>query len=233
MPNPHTPAAESFFSSELARRYDERNSQLGELSAGMHFAIRLVLDDLPSDARILCIGVGTGAEILSLARSHADWRFVGVDPSAEMLAVCREKLTSAGLLDRCELITGYIDDVPADKGFDAIVTVMVAHFISRDDRPNFYRNVYDRLRSSGYFVSTEISADLEAADFPPMLRDWARIQALMGATTEALRNLPMILRNELSLLSPEATEQLLQETGFNPPIQFFQTFLVHGWYATK
>lgn len=231
--SPNASAAQSFFNGELARRYDDRNSKLGELSAGMHFAIRLVLDDLPPDARILCVGIGTGAEIMSLAQSHAGWRFVGVDPSIEMLAVCREKLTGASLLDRCELITGYIDDVSADDPFDAILTVMVTHFISHDDRPNFYRSVHDRLRTGGYFVSTEISADLEAADFPPMLRDWAQIQALMGATPEALHNLQMVLRNELSLLSPEATVRLLQTTGFDQPIHFFQTFLVHGWYATK
>ena len=51
----------------------------------MHFLIGLVLKELPTDARILCVGVGTGAEIFSLAEEYPEWTFVGVDPSADML----------------------------------------------------------------------------------------------------------------------------------------------------
>lgn len=51
-------------------------------------------------ARVLCVGAGTGEEIARLAAAGSQWRFVGVDPSASMLAVARERLTQDGLVRR-------------------------------------------------------------------------------------------------------------------------------------
>lgn len=227
-----TPAP-SHFHGDMAGRYDERNSKLADIAANMHFLIRLVLHDLPTDARILCVGAGTGAEILSLAHANPGWTFVGVDPSAGMLEVCRDKLARANVLDRCDLVVGYVDDVEADAQFDAVVSVLVAHFVGRDDRPAFYQSIRDRLKPGGYFVSTEISADLDAAEFPAQLQNWERVQALMGATPETLHTLPDVLRNTLSVLSPLGTENLLREARFAEPIHFFQAFLIHGWHSRK
>ena len=50
-----------FFNQEMADAYDRRNSALKPISDGLHFLMRLVLNDLPADARLLCVGVGTGA----------------------------------------------------------------------------------------------------------------------------------------------------------------------------
>jgi tRNA (cmo5U34)-methyltransferase len=92
-----------FFSKEMAEAYDARNRKLAPIADAMHFLIRLVLQRLPARSRVLCAGVGTGAEMLSLAEAFPEWTFLGVDPSAEMLAVCGERLKKAGLKERCEL----------------------------------------------------------------------------------------------------------------------------------
>lgn len=63
--NPSSPP--SFFGRDVADAYDARNNALAPISNNLHFLLRLVLADLPVDARVLCVGVGTGAEILSLA----------------------------------------------------------------------------------------------------------------------------------------------------------------------
>lgn len=221
------------FGREMAAAYDARNSRLAPISGGMHFLVGLVLAGLPAAARVLCVGVGTGAEILSLARANPEWTFVGVDPSAAMLAVCRERLEQAGLLGRCELVHGTVDAAPEDAAFDAVLGILVAHFIGPEDRAGYYRGVRDRLRPGGRFVSTEIACDLDAPEFPAMLADWERVQMLMGATADSLRGLPDTLRSSLSVLSPARTEALLRDAGFARPVPFFQAFMIHGWHATK
>jgi len=222
-----------FFNQEMAKRYDERNSKLAAISDYLHFLIRLVLADLPPRARILCVGVGTGAEIVSLAKVRPEWTFVGVDPSREMLEVCRARLAQEGVGERCELIHGYVQDTPEAPAFDAVLSVLVAHFIARAERRAFYANILQRLKPEGYFVSAEISADLDAAEFPAMLKNWEQVQALMGATPESLRNLDDTLRNALSVLPPSETVALWRESGFSAPVQFFQAFMISGWYARK
>lgn len=227
------PSPRAVFDGGMAESYDAKNSKLAPIADHMHFLVGLVLEDLPSDARILCVGVGTGAEILSLATARPGWRFVGVDPSAEMLAVCRDRLARAGVLERCALVPGYVDAAPAGAGFDAAVSILVAHFVPRADRDGFYRSIHDRLKPGGHFVSTEICQDLDAADFPALLKAWARVQTLMGATPAALRTLPETLRERLCVLSPRETEALLQTAGFAQPVQFLQAFLIRGWHTTK
>lgn len=221
------------FNQDMAKRYDERNNKLSAISDNLHFLVRLVLADLPEHARILCVGVGTGAEILSLAKARPEWTFVGVDPSKEMLEVCRSRLVQEGVSQRCELIHGYVQDAPAGAAFDGVVSILVAHFIPRAERQSFYRDIIERLKLKGYFVSAEISADLDAPEFPAMLKNWEQVQALMGATPESLQNLGDTLRNTLSVLSPDETTALWQESGFSAPVPFFQAFMIRGWHARK
>ncbi|MEE2565085.1 class I SAM-dependent methyltransferase [Hyphobacterium marinum] len=228
-----TAAPGDFFNAEMAARYDERNSKLSPISDCMHFLFRLALENLPETARILCVGVGTGAEILSLSKARPGWRFVGVDPSGSMLDVCREQLHKAGILDRCDLVEGEVHDILAPEAFDAVLTIMVAHFVDQDERPRFYRAIHDRLRPGGCYVSTEISHDLDAADFPSMLTNWGRIQSLMGANPDSLNALPDTLRNVLAVVSPADTEALWRQAGFDQPVCFFQAFMARGWYGWK
>lgn len=216
----------------MADAYDLRNSALAPVTDSLHFLLRLVLAKLPDDARVLCVGVGTGAEILSLASAYPGWSFVGVDPSEEMLAVGRRRLEQAGLLHRCELLQGYAQDAPRDR-FDAAVSLLVAHFIEREHRPAFYSAILDRLKPGGHFASAEISGDLAAPEFPEMLEHWKRIQALMGATPESLVKLGDMLRDGLGVLTPADTEALWKAAGFPKPIAFFQAFMIRGWHAVK
>lgn len=243
MTDPSPPAAAQAFDRAMAERYDARNAPLAPISGALHFLTRLALADLPARARVLCVGVGTGADILALAASRPDWRFVGVDPSSEMLRVCRDRLAEAGVLARCDLIEGEVAAVPLDTGFegadpgpagfDAALSLLVAHFIGRAERPGFYRAVRDRLRPGGRFVTAEICADPEGPAFPSMLRDWAQVQSLMGASPESLAALPETLRERLSVLSPAETDALLVEAGFGPPVPFFRACMIRGAHAER
>ena len=221
-----------FFDQKMAQSYDEKNSRLSPISDGLHFLTRLVLAQLPANSRVLCVGVGTGADIFALASDRPDMSFVGVDPSAEMLEVARNRLTETGVMDRCQLVEGYVDDV-ADGSFDAVVSLFVAHFVLREDRPAFYRAIHDRLAPGGRFVSAEISGNLDSPEFPAMLEDWKQVQTLMGANEQSLGALGETLRNVLGVVGPANTEELWREAGFELPVPFYQAFMIRGWHAQK
>lgn len=222
-----------FFNKEAAQRYDERNSKLSRISDCLHFLTGLALKDLPAQARILCVGVGTGAEILSLAQTFPGWTFVGLDPSQNMLDVCRERMNDAGLGDRCEFVHGFIQDLPSQKPFDAAVSILVAHFIKLDERLAYFQNITQHLRSGGYLVNAEISFDLNSPQFPTMLKGWEQVQTMMGATPESLATLPKQLREMLTVLPPEKTEALLRQSGISQPVSFFRAMMICGWFGKK
>jgi len=220
-----------YFTKEASLVYDERNSRLAPMD--MYFLIRLILKNLPAKARILCVGVGTGAEILNLSKTFSEWQFVGVDPSGAMLEVCTERLKSAGVSERCQLVHGYVQDLPNGEAFDAALSMLVTHFVKPDERLDFFQNITSRLKEAGVLINTEISFDLNSAEFPSMVEQWGKIQALMGATPESLANLPQQLREMLSVLPPSETEDLLRKSGILMPVRFFQAFMIVGWYGRK
>lgn len=219
--------------SDTARAYDEKNLPLATIADTMHFLIGLILQRAPAHARVLCVGTGTGAEILSLSRAFPAWTFVGVDPALGMLEVCGERLDRAGVSDRCELIHGYVQDVPQGEHFDIVLSVLVAHFVKREDRLGFYQAMWKRLRRNGFLVTTEISYDLNTDAFPLMLKNWEAVQSLMGASAESLQSLPIALREQLTVISPTQTESLLKQCGVDVPVRFFQAFMISGWYGIK
>lgn len=225
--------APDFFNKEAAKSYDERNTKLAHISECLHFLVGLALKDLPAQSRILCVGVGTGAEILSLARTFPQWRFVGLDPSLEMLNVCRERIQEAGLAERCEFVHGYIQDLSGPADFDAALSMLVAHFVKREERVSFFQHMVNRLRPGGYLVNAEISFDLDSPEFSLMLKGWEAVQALMGATPQSLAQLPKQLKEMLSIASPAETEHFLKQSGISLPVRFFQAMMICAWYGKK
>lgn len=221
-----------FFPTSAARSYDEKNRQLAPISAALHFLTKLTLKTALPKARVLSVGAGTGAEILTLGETFPEWTFVALDPSAPMLEVCRERICAAGLVDRCEFIQGQIHDLPKLAEYDVAVSFLVGHFIPRAERAGFYRGMTERLKPGGTLINAEISYDLDSVEFPRMLEFWREVQALMGATPDSLAALPTLLRETLTVLPPSETERLLREAGVANPIRFYQAFMIHAWAGT-
>ncbi|HFZ8995802.1 TPA: class I SAM-dependent methyltransferase [Citrobacter freundii] len=219
------------FNNDFSLKYDASNARFKAINDNLHFLISLLLKDLPTNARLLCVGVGTGSEIIYLASRFPGWHFTGVDPSPDMLAVCASKLRQAKTDDRCVLIQGYLNDVPAVAEYDAILCLLVTHFIQQNDRGGIYHQMAARLKSSGQIIVAEIAGEMAADNFDTALASWAALQGIAGESAPT----PAVLRNQLQarllLLPPARTEALMIDAGFSAPHHFFQSLLIHGWAA--
>jgi len=173
------------FDEQQAAGYDERWAPLAPLRDSLHLQMRLVLQGLPADARILCVGAGTGAELIALARAFPSWRFVAVDPSAPMLEVCKQNAARESITHRCEFHAGYAHELPANLKCDAATTILVSQFLTdRTARVGFFREIAQRLKPGGTLVTADLcllSADQHDRLFPV----WQRMMRLSGATQEA------------------------------------------------
>ncbi len=223
-----------FFDKTPPEAYDERNQKMAAISQNMHFLTKLVLQDLPANAKILCVGVGTGAEILALAKAFPGWTFQGLDPSANMLEGCRRSLDKEGLKDRCQLFHGYLSDFSSTEKYDAVLCFLVMHFIKDIKvRAETFAGMAQRLKPGGYLVSAEISFDVNSSQFPEFVKKWKNLHQLSGATPESLGQIPNQLREQLGVIAPEETERLIKQAGLAMPIQFFQSLMIRAWYARK
>lgn len=221
------------FNGEFSRQYDAYNAAMDAISHNLHLLISILLRDLPEDARILCVGVGTGSEIVRLAETHPGWRFTGVDPSPDMLAVCAEKLQRNGLTERCMLTEGYPGDMPVSGDYDAAVCLLVTHFIQSDTRNGIYQQMHAQLLPGAKMITAEIAGDMAAQDFEEKLVAWAGMHSLASNTKRTPQELKAQMEQRLLLLPPEQTERLITASGFLTPQRFFQSLLIHGWVATK
>lgn len=107
--------------SEISRRYDLLNHLL---SGGVDRRWRRVLVEsagVGDGGRVLDVATGTGDVAIEFARRTGAGGIVGLDPSAGMLEVGREKVARLGLDGRIRMLDGDALALPfADGTFDAV-----------------------------------------------------------------------------------------------------------------
>ncbi len=112
--------------------------------ADLHrMAMVLLAEHAPEAANILVVGAGGGLELKAFAEAQQDWRFVGVDPSLEMLDLARRTL--GPLQQRVELHRGYIDTAPTGP-YDGATCLLTLHFLERDERLRALQEIRQRLK---------------------------------------------------------------------------------------
>lgn len=228
MPEPAQPHP---FDAQHAANYDDRWAPLAPLRDSLHLQMRFILQELPADARVLCAGVGTGAELLVLARFFPGWRFVALDPSAPMLEVCRRKADEAGIAGRCEFHAAHVHGLPPGGSFDAATTILVSQFITDPAaRTAFYREIAQRLRPDGLLVTADLIT-APAGRHESLLSVWQRMMRHVGASEAQIQATLASYGRDVALLPAAALEGLLTEAGFVRPVCFSQSLLIHAWYA--
>ena len=227
-------ALQQVFDQKCASGYDQQWSKMAPLRDSLHLLLGAVLGELRPDARILCVGAGTGAELLYLAERFPNWRFVAVEPSAPMLDVCRRKVEAQGIAARCEFHQGYLETLPAGEPFDAATALLVSQFLlDRNVRSAFFREIADRLGPSGFLVNADLSSCASPA-FDQSLREvWFRLMRSGTLTAEAVAKMRTTYERDVAVLPPEEVAAIIAAGGFSEPIPFLQTGLIRAWYARR
>lgn len=188
----------------------------------------LLAEKAPADARVLVLGAGGGLELKALASAHPGWRFVGVDPALPMLEVAEQTL--GPLMNRVELVHGYIDDAP--KGpFDAATCLLTLHFLDAPTRVRTVRAIHDRLMPGAPFVAAHSSFPQAPSSRPAWLERYAAYAVASGVDPRQAAGARDSVSANLDLFDPEKDEDILREGGFSDPEMFFAAFTWRGWVA--
>lgn len=222
------------FDQERASSYDSRRAKSALLFDALHLLIRLVLSDIPADARVLCVGVGTGSELIDLANACPEWRFTAVEPAKPMLDICRRRAEESGISSRCVYHEGYLASLPASDPFDAATCLLVSHsFIHKEERCAFFREIALRLRPGGYLVSSDLASDMSTAAYRSLLEVWIRMMQYSGIPVEEIERFCAAYGREAAVLPPHEVASIIAASGFDAPVLFSQTLLIHAWYAQR
>ena len=217
-----------------ASTYDQKWRELAPINAALHLLTKAVLSDLPSNARVLCVGAGTGTEILYLAREFPGWSFTAVEPSLAMLEVFRSRAKEAEISDRCVFHAGYLESLPPSEPFDAATAFLVSQFIlDRRARAEFFENIADRLLPQGVLVSSDLSGDLVSLEGRSLLETWLRVMHGNGVSPSEVERMREAYQRDVAVLPPATVVDIIMQGGFGLPVLFYQAGLIHAWYSTR
>ncbi len=219
---------------QQAAAYDTQWARMAPIRESLLFLLETVFADLREDARLLCVGAGTGSEIAHLARRFPHWRFLALDPSAQMIEVCRARAQRDGFLDRCEFHVGLLDTLQDEPTFDGATCFLVSQFLLDPTvRTAFFADIGKRLRSGGILAWADLAWDTNAPDYPPMLAFWMRTMSGAGLDEAAIERMRIAYSRDVAVLPPDRVAALVADAGFDAPLRFHQAGMIHGWSARR
>lgn len=219
---------------QQAAGYDTQWAKTAPIRDCLYFLLHSLFAGLPDDARILCVGVGTGAELAVLAAKHPRWRFTAVEPSGPMLDVCRRKAESEGFSDRCHFHEGYLDSLQDAGPHDAATCFLVSQFIlDPQARSGFFGEISRNLKPGGLLASSDLASDVRSPEYETLLRAWVAMMAAADVSPEAIDRMRAAYANDVGVLPPDNIASIIRAGGFEPPTPFFQAGLIHAWLSKR
>lgn len=226
---------ESFLSSfadpQAVARYAEGPvRQVPGFHALQRMAALLLAETVARDGRVLVLGAGGGLELKVFAEAQADWRFVGIDPSAEMLKLAGVNL--GPLAARVELHEGYIDTAPAGP-YDGATCLLTLHFLDAEQRLHTLKELQRRLKPGAPLIVAHHSFSQDEKEKARWLGRYAAFAAASGIPASDAKNAIAAIGSRLPLLSPEQDVELLRAAGFEEIELFYAAFTFKGWVSRK
>jgi tRNA (cmo5U34)-methyltransferase len=191
-------------------------------------AMLLLAERAPRDARILVVGAGGGLELRLFAENQPNWRFDGVDPSAEMLKLAQSTL--GPLISRVHLHHGYIDTAPAGP-FDAATCLLTLHFVPPEERLRTVREIQRRLKPGAPLVVAHLSFPQGEQERSLWLSRYVSFAVASGVDPERAANARTAIDAQLPILTPEQDVAILGDGGFTNVTAFYVGLTFRGWVA--
>ena len=173
---------------------------------------------IASSHRVLDLGCGTATLTIVLKTMHPQAEIVGMDPDPRILAIAREKIAKAGL--DIALDPGMAGNLPYDDGsFDRVVSSLVLHHLSSEQKRRALREGFRVLKSGG---------ELHVADWGRPPNRLIRAAFLIEQLVDGFENTSDNVRGRLPQLFLEAGFKDVRETR-----QFKARFAVISIYQGR
>ncbi|CAM3001887.1 type 11 methyltransferase [Ectopseudomonas mendocina] len=219
---------------QQAAGYDKQWAGMAPIREALYLLLDALFVGLPDDARILCVGAGTGAEIAHLAERFPGWRFTALDPSGAMLEVCRQRAERGGFAHRCDYHEGYLETLAAGQAYDGATCFLVSQFLTDvQARTGFFRQIGQRLKPGGLLANADLASDIHSPAYEVLLPGWMTLMSSASVDAQMLERARAAYARDVAVLPASQVADIIQAGGFMAPTQFFQAGLMHGWVCQR
>lgn len=219
---------------QQAASYDAQWAKTAPIRHCLHLLLGSLFAELPAETRILCVGVGTGDELLYLASKYPGWRFTAVEPSGAMLDICRQRAAKEGVASRCTFHEGYLASLPAMEWHDAATCFLVSQFIlDQEERSRFFSEIAERLKPGGILASSDLASAVDSPEYEVLLHAWMNMMSAADISPEAVERMRKAYANDVGVLPPAKVASIIKAGGFELPVPFFQAGLIHAWRSRR
>lgn len=224
-----TETIDARFSGAQAEDYDFRMPKLVAGYDIMHeISAAYLRQSLPKGAHILVVGAGTCKEIIKLAELEASWRFTAVDLSQDMLDIGLQKLKEKGHDSRVEFFCGEPSQLNTSNGFDAAMSMLVMHFIDKEQKSGFLSSIQQRLKPN----SPLVLADLMHTHMPDFVDIQMLLSQQLGMSFETACEIKPRFERNFKPLTVEEFKALIKGAGFKWQGSIFQSLNFYCWLCS-
>ena len=186
-------------------------------------------------ASVLVAGCGSGAELLAARQLRPDWHLTALDPSRDMLAMAREKLSAVPgepeAMGPIQWVQGTVEDLSGEPVFDGAMAVLVLQGLPDDgSKRRFLSSLSESLRPGAQVVLVD-QMQPERSSIETQLikaRDLFQRSERMAPQPGAAQILGDVHPISLSRLSG-----LLEVTGFSDPFPVFRALDYEGFLVQR
>jgi len=223
--------AKNFDHPKIVENYDEHIRQLIPGYELMHLHILALLEThLKEEAKIAIVGCGTGFELNYLLDHFPKAEFVVFDPSAAMLEKTKQIVQFKQQMHRVIILQG--DTTVLQKypeNFDAVLSILVFHFVSHACKKSFLGDIYHALKQDGVVLSFDLMQFEESND-QLVLKN---LVTKIGLSEKQSQVMLERIHDDFNLMTVKEMKNLYLQVGYQNLRTFCQMSNFYGLKAVK
>ena len=157
--------------------------------APMRRALLAQMGDL-DNKKVLDVGSGTGTMSIMIKRAHPAADVTGLDGDPQILEIARSKARRLGLEVQFDQGMSFALPYP-NESFDLVLTSMMLHHLTREDKQKTAQEMYRVLRPGGQLFGADFGEP--RSDFGKAIRPLTRRFERVAENVDGL--LPVMFRN--------------------------------------
>lgn len=203
---------------------EEYDHLIRAIVPGQPLLLATIIDYLPPHPRrILELGCGTGILTAMVREEYPDAEITGIDLSPEMLKTAAAKPD----LDGVEFLAQDLRDAwPTDR-YDAIVTSLCLHHVSKEDRVMVARRALQALSPGGRFICGDIFRAEDDREEQMQREIWCRGMKRGGVSDDVIRGMNAQRDRHVSTFTTVSEfREMLAASGFDRAVVPFTSGFV-------